>query len=257
MACAWYIGDYINLRGYLKLPRVPAHQPAIVSVKDGGLAMIYRYGAVVFFNVSKSRQRGFLAELKPYVRAPYENPEIEEERIKITRDESIEGELASTICLRNASLERLQIVASVLSKSVVLSQFEADIAGNFERIEPFAVQLEQSGRGDHNVRQLLKHIGRALLDELKMLGRVEVTDRPKLIWDHPELEQLYLQLEDDFDLSERAAMLDRKLELISRTVGTTLELVQKRRSTRVEWYIVFLILLELGLMVFQLVWQRN
>ena len=102
------------------------------------------------------------------------------------------------------------------------------------------------------MRQLLRHVGRALLDELKMVARVEVVDRPELIWDRPDLEQLYLRLEDEFELQERAAILDRKLELISRTVETVLELLQKSRSMRVEWYIVVLILLELVLTLYQL-----
>jgi uncharacterized Rmd1/YagE family protein len=101
------------------------------------------------------------------------------------------------------------------------------------------------------MRLLLRHIGRVLLDEMKMVARAEVTDRPELIWDHPDLEQLYLRLEDEFELQERAAILDRKLELISRTVETVLDLLQKRRSVRVEWYIVILIVMELALSLYQ------
>jgi uncharacterized Rmd1/YagE family protein len=124
-------------------------------------------------------------------------------------------------------------------------------------IEPFAAQLEKTGSCATSARDLLKHIGRTLLNEVKMLARVEVTDRPILLWEHPELEQLYVQLEEDFELKERAAMLDTKLELISRTVGTMLEIVQKRRSTRVEWYVVILILLEIGIMIYQMWFQRS
>jgi uncharacterized Rmd1/YagE family protein len=133
-----------------------------------------------------------------------------------------------------------------------LAQYEADVAVNFDRIEPFAIRLEQSGRGGRNMRLLLRHIGRALLDELKMVARVEVIDRPELLWDHPDLEQLYLRLEDEFELQERAAILDRKIELISRTVETVLDLLQKRRSVRVEWYIVILIVIEIALTLYDL-----
>jgi uncharacterized Rmd1/YagE family protein len=65
-----------------------------------------------------------------------------------------------------------------------------------------------------------------------------------------QLEQLYLRLEDEFELSERAEILDRKLELISRTVSTTLDLVQTQRGHRVEWYIVGLIVFEIGLTLY-------
>ena len=85
-----------------------------------------------------------------------------------------------------------------------------------------------------------------------MVARVEVSDRPELLWEHPELEQLYLRLEDEFEIEERAASLDRKLELISRTVETILDLVQKERSVRVEWYIVGLIVFEVVISLYDL-----
>ena len=251
-ARAVYIGEHIDLRGFVQSKRIPAQQPAIVPIPDGGLAMIYRYGAVVFFDVEVTYQQRFLEDLDPLVEHAYEHPETEELNISIT-DQKPEGEIGETVVLKDASVERLQTVAAVLSKSVALAQYEADAAANFDRIEPFAVQLEQSGRGGQNMSLLLRHVGRALLDELKMVARVEVVDRPDLIWDHPDLEQLYLGLEDEFELQERAAILDRKLELISRTVGTVLELLQKRRSMRVEWYIVILIVMELALTLYQLV----
>jgi uncharacterized Rmd1/YagE family protein len=248
---AVYVGEHIDLRGFLRSKRVPAQQPAIVAIPDGGLAILYRYGAVVFFDVLLTQQQQFLDDLEPLVLQPYAQPETEEIRISISKQEP-EGEIGEAVTLKDASIERLETVAAVLSKSVALAQYEADVAINFERIEPIAVQLEQSGRGGRNMRLLLRHIGRALLDELKMVARVEVTDRPELIWDHPDLEQLYLRLEDEFELEERAAILDRKLELISRTVGTVLDLLQKRRSIRVEWYIVALIIMELALTLYQL-----
>lgn len=248
---AVYVGEHIDLRGFCRSKRVPAQQPAIVAIPDGGLAILYRYGAVVFVDVLVEQQHQFLNELEPLVLQRYEQPETEEVRVSINRQKP-EGEIGETVILKEASIERLQAVAAVLSKSVALAQYEADVKVNFERIEPFAVQLEQSGRGGQNMRLLLRHIGRALLDELKMVARVEVVDRPELIWDHPDLEQLYLRLEDEFELAERAAILDRKLELISRTVGTVLDLLQKARSMRVEWYIVFLIIMELALTLYQL-----
>jgi required for meiotic nuclear division protein 1 len=250
-ARAIYAGEQIDLRSFVRSRRVLAQQPAIVALKGGGVAIIFRYGAVVFFDVSLAQQQTFLEELVPLVRQTYKQPETEEITISID-EQAPEGIAGEAVVLREASLKRLEIIAAAVGKSVALAQYEADAMQNFERIEPFAVQLEQSGRGGRNMRLLLRHTGSVLLDELKMVARVEVTDRPELIWDHPGLKQLYLRLEDEFELQERASILDRKLELIARTVGTVLDLLQKRRSSRVEWYIVILILIELAVMLYQL-----
>ncbi|MGH6662372.1 MAG: RMD1 family protein, partial [Rhodospirillales bacterium] len=98
-------------------------------------------------------------------------------------------------------------------------------------------------------RALLRQIGDVLLMQHKMVGRVEVAEKPDLLWDHPELERLYARLQDEFELNDRARALDRKLDLISRTAATSLDLLQNRRTLRVEWYIVILIVIELVLLV--------
>jgi uncharacterized Rmd1/YagE family protein len=250
-ARALYVGEHIDLRWFLKSTRVTAQQPALIPLEGGGIAILYRYGAVVFFNTAAPHEQRFLDDLAPLVSHSYTHPESEEIVIRISSQDR-EGVENGTVIVVDGTSQRLEIVAAALSKTVALAQYEADVAVNFEQIEPFAMQLERSGRGGRNMRQLLRHIGRALLNEHKMVARVEVVDRPELLWERPELEQLYLRLEDEFELRERAATLDRKLDLISRTAGTVLDLLQKRRSSRVEWYIVILIILEIALSVYGL-----
>jgi len=90
----------------------------------------------------------------------------------------------------------------------------------------------------------------------KMVGRVETGEKPELLWEHPELERLYMRLADEYELRERDRALDRKLDVVSRTVETVLGLVQTRSSTRVEWYIVLLIVAELVLAAYSLLLNR-
>jgi uncharacterized Rmd1/YagE family protein len=46
--------------------------------------------------------------------------------------------------------------------------------------------------------------------------------------------------------------LERKLDLVSHTAQTVLEVLQNRRSLRLEWYVVLLILVEIFLSVVQI-----
>ena len=56
---------------------------------------------------------------------------------------------------------------------------------------------------------------------------------------------------------ERLAALDRKLELIARTERTLVDLISTKHSLRVEWYIVILIVIEIGLSLYQLFGVRG
>src|SRR3569623_1566576 len=103
------------------------------------------------------------------------------------------------------------------------------------------------GRTDFRDTKLLRHIGGTLLIQHTTVGRVEVGEKPEILWERPDLERLYVRLEDEYELRERHVALERKLELISRTAETLLNLMQHKRSLRVEWYIVILIMAEIAL----------
>ena len=158
------------------------------------------------------------------------------------------------VLLKDTDNARLEIVADVLGKSVVLARYESTVAQTFERIEPFAAELARQKTGSRMARELLSQLGSALLIEQQMVGRVQIDDTPEVLWDRPDLERLFARLRDEFEIIERFTALNRKLELVSRTVETALGLIQARRSLRVEWYVVILIVFEILLTLYQMFW---
>ena len=66
------------------------------------------------------------------------------------------------------------------------------------------------------------------------------------------MEGLFGRLQDEYEIIERHAALERKLNLISSTVQTLLEMLGSRHSLRVEWYIVILIVVEILLTLYEL-----
>jgi len=85
-----------------------------------------------------------------------------------------------------------------------------------------------------------------------MVGRAEIIEKPEIAWDQPNLDRLYGKLAQEFELRDREEILTRKLELILSASGTYLDLMMGRRTLRVEWYIVFLILVEILLLLYEL-----
>ena len=126
----------------------------------------------------------------------------------------------------------------------MLSNYETRIAEIFDGIEPLAATLREKGRAGGRSKELLRHIRDVLLMQQKTVGRVETGEKPELLWELPELGRLYMRLVEEYELAT-ATVLDRKLDIISRTAETLLGLAQTRSSLRVEWYIVLLIIAEL------------
>jgi uncharacterized Rmd1/YagE family protein len=249
---ALLLGDRIDTRG-LERDDTIATNPLTLRIGQNGIAFLFRYGVAVFAGLSAIEEDDVVRSLGPRITERAASPETDQVQVLIKADAEHMVEPSGAIVLREASPERLQIVANVLSKSLILSHYEARIASGFDQIEPLAARLQQAGRTGYQAKRLLQHIGGVLLTQQRMVGRVEMEEKPDVLWDHPELERLYARLEDEYELAERANALERKLALVTDTVGTVLDLVQNQRSVRLEWYIIGLILVEILLTVADMV----
>jgi required for meiotic nuclear division protein 1 len=246
------LGERLHLRGLYETPL--EYSPLVQPVGERGLAMLFRYGVVVLFNVTDTEQKVYLKELKERIDKPYRRHESEDAQVVVSAQ--TEGVSAEGINITDLTLPRLQVAATVLARSVSLAYFELAMAAAFDAVEPLARKLDQPRASSGALKELLRHIGNTLLVQQKMIGRVEIEDKPDILWDQPELERLYARLDDEYELRERLATLERKLELIERTAETTLDLVQSRRMLRVEWYIVGLIVFEVILTLYEMWWKR-
>jgi required for meiotic nuclear division protein 1 len=144
------------------------------------------------------------------------------------------------------------VIADVLAKSVVLAHDEREVAKVFEIIEPFAKELADRGRTRRSRKGMLKLLGNALLVQHRVSGRVAVAEKPDALWDRPDLERLYARLEDEYELKERVDALNRKLAVVAETANSLADIIDTRRSLRLELIIVVLIALEIVVTFYQI-----
>lgn len=243
------IAEAIDTRA-LRKTRNLSPSPLTLEAGAAGCAVVFRFGAVVFFDVSAVDEAAFLRQLEPLLTRPVDPPRTEEATLLRAEDgeERVEGDV---IHLPQITLQHLQITADVLAKSVVLEDYEVKIGARIEALTPVTTSLRDGRVRGGLDRLLLRHIGDTLLNHQEMFGRIEVEDKPDILWDAPHLERFYGRLFDEYEVAERHESLERKLDIISRTAQTTLDVLQARRSLRVEWYIVALIVFEILLTLWE------
>jgi uncharacterized Rmd1/YagE family protein len=238
-ARAMNLADRIDIKGLD--PRLSNHLPVTVAVGTG-CAMLFRSGAIVFFGVDTVAQERFIHDLEPRLTGRYKTPEVERANIRLGEQDAVEPD---ALILKESSIERMQVVAEILAKSVVLARNEQTIGEAFDAIEPLARSMHSNpSRLPWRQRDLVRHIGAAMMAEHTLVDRAEVLEKPELLWDRPDLDRLYARLEDEYEIRERHHILESKLSLVSNAARTMLELTQSRRSLSVEYWIVALIVFE-------------
>lgn len=263
-AVAAFLGNQrpLTVRALLLGERIDTHRfagqeplsrmPLTIGVREGGIAVLFRYGVIVLMNVSPDGEKALTERLFYLVVDPFEPRESDEVRIDVRSDADDQIDVSGAITLKEITLDRIHLIADVLAKSLVLSHYESRVAIGFDRIEPMAEMLRRNGRLGIGSRPLLRQIGNALLMQHKMVGRAETSEKPDLLWDHPELERLYTRLAEEYELRDRARSLDHKQAVILQTSEIMLGLVQERSNLRLEWYVIALIVLELIVTIYAL-----
>ncbi len=245
---ARFVGTRIEIRSRQKRDTIDA-VPEVVIDEKGRLMASYRFGVVVFSGYTEVEENGRLGTLGDRISGRFETPEVEYLDLRVVPGENERIDKDGVLLLNDLGAERLLVIASVLAKSVVLAHYEQCLAPILDRVEVLGENLQKGHSGAERT-QLLQEIGQSLLIQTRTVGRVEIAEKPDLVWDNPDFDQLYVRLAAEYELRERDLALTRKLDLVAKTSELYLDLIHNRQSLRVEWYIVILILFEIALSLY-------
>jgi uncharacterized Rmd1/YagE family protein len=229
----------------LEHDHVVSTAPLTYKFGKDGVVTLFRYGVVVMIGLTVEEEEEVLKGLRPRLIRPVQPAEEESVVIDLIPDKDEQIMPGGPIALKAITPDSLIVIADALSKSVVLAHDERQVAAVIDLVEPFARQLAEKGRASAGRGPIFKQIGNALLVQQRVAGRVAVTDKPDVLWDRPSLERLYARLEDEYELKERTDALFRKLSVISETAQVLTDILDTKRSFRLEMIIVVLIAVEL------------
>lgn len=250
-ARAVLLGERIDTAG-LERDDTLSVSPLAFRVGETGMAVVFRYGVVVLIGLDTLAEDEVLRGIAPRVIGPF--PDREEETARMAVTEGLEERIdpGGLVRIADASTARLTIVAHALAKSTVLAHHERQVAEVFDTIEPWAAEIARRGRRHGSRQAVIRLIGQALLVEHRVSARVAAGEKPDLLWDRPDLERLYARLDTEYELDERATVLNRKLGLIGQTARLMADLIDTERSYRLEAAIVVLIVAEICLTLFEM-----
>jgi uncharacterized Rmd1/YagE family protein len=246
---ALQLGESLDTKG-LERQDAFSTNPLAFQATPSGTAILFKYGAAVFVNMSPVEEEQVVHGLGHRIMGPIAPVEMETAQIVVAPAEDDQIDASGTIHLRSLDPTRLLLVGEALAVSVALAYVERRIATAFDRIEPIAASLLQRKLPSGPQSALLEQIGEALMLQKRLAARVDLDDKPDVLWDHPELDRFWGKLVDEYDLPARGLAVERKLVVIRETADTITELLSTRTSHRLEWLVIILIGIEITLALY-------
>lgn len=214
-----------------------------------GLTFAFRYGVAVTFCTTVNRIPALDKALLAHVQEPAEHQEIETATVLLTNGGKERVDDDGAIHLADDEEPRLLLVATVLAHSVMLSRDEMLVSDVFNSSVPLVADLQVNGKARLSIPECMRMVGGVLAARHRVMGTAQAGERPDLLWDHPDLDRLYTRLEAEYELGERAEVLERKFGALGDFTEVLLDIAQDKRAVRLEVAIIALIAVELLLSI--------
>ncbi len=227
-------------RGAVQLHREALHFQLREDKRTRGDIFYFSYGAVVFWGFAANEEKEFLHDLKKFERDPALHTEDEftyiyGDGMKIEDDE---------ICLPNKSSLSKFSISHGIAQSVKLTIFEESIQKTFDNTKRIPVELSERGNISLSRKEISQQMGQIFLERNYVNLHTEMLDTPEFFWEHPELEPFYRRTAHYLDITKRAEALNRRLNVIHELFEILRNELNHQYSSRLEWTIIILIVIE-------------
>ncbi|XP_054716813.1 required for meiotic nuclear division protein 1 homolog isoform X2 [Uloborus diversus] len=205
-------------------------------------------GSVVFWNVPDLEQQSILKFLKPFETNSYDFNLVKEEKedLEYSYSEKETKFSGGSIVLNSEKETDLYTYAfsNSMALSVKLAMWEAALESYIDSMEWVTENMKCGKEINMSRSHVFKKRG-----ELFALRHVinlssDLLDTPDFYWDRQELEVLYQQTCNYFNVAKRTKVMNERLSYCSELIDLLGNHMNDKHHVRLEWMIIILIMVE-------------
>lgn len=230
------MGAHVNL--YRDVIHYLPSQPPLGDI------FYFPYGAIVFWGFSSEQCRFYLDQIKEFEEQPLDEIEVDQftfvlgEVPKIVEDE---------IILPNDDVLSRLAVSHGLAQSVKLGSFEGALRKTFNHTKRIPEELAKHGHISLSRQEIRRKMGELFIERNSINLHVDILDTPEFFWEYSELEPLYAMTANYLDLETRVEVLNQRLDVMHELFEMLGNELNHQHSSRLEWTIIILIIVEVVL----------
>jgi uncharacterized Rmd1/YagE family protein len=249
---AAYVQNFALKRLAASYPNAQRLANSLQTIPPGGGRMtVYRFGAIVFHNVSAERRALELSRLTQL--APDLTPAANVSAEFAVIEDGSASPLLVDGKLRLAQMTDADgdLIALILAQTVAVECYERIVEEMFARLEALLMRMEQRGTVSFGMRSLHRLIGKALNTRSEALTVMRMLDDPGDSARDGAALPVQRVLRDEFGLADRHRSILRKLESVQDTLELLVEAARDDRFVLLEAVIALLIVFQVAFTLLQ------
>jgi uncharacterized Rmd1/YagE family protein len=229
---------------------------------------VFRFGSVVFFNVSPRDVADVLYKIKKScstdpVLSGSERKEnfcvhVQPE-MPISDDDhgnNLNKVVTGEYCVvQELNMKSVDVISNVMAQSVALDSYNDmvdELLANFETINGKVVTGYGNSLTTVDRDKMFRAVARNNSIFIEMVSKVGIKDRSDTAWNLSQYEDIHDGMKEEFDIDQRFEHIEFKLNLIQQNAKFFLEVLAHQKSTSLEWIIIVLIGVECMLMCMEM-----
>lgn len=216
---------------------------------------VFRFGSVVFLNVSPRDVAAMVREIKLHAKEPvpagFERKESfgilvkpnllqQDEEITVTGDYCVVPDI---------DMNGVAVISNIMGQTVALDTYNDtvdELLANFASLNASVAKTGKFSSTDKGF--LFKTVAQNNSIFIDMISKIRIKDRSETAWKITKYETIHYGLKSEFELDERFDQIEYKLSLIQGNSKFFLDVMQSEKSNSLEWIIVILISVECVIM---------
>jgi uncharacterized Rmd1/YagE family protein len=250
------VGRAVNLKRIESLAgfKLIAKDPHLYRVGKGQFVVAMRYGVLVFWGVDADKIVEITKRLNPFIEDSFDENHWESIDLKVSKRKKAKVFDGTLYCCE-LTKEIKQLVSVVLSRSTVLEFFEKQTGQILSEYQGVLNSFHETGKAKATPKKLLKLVGSAMKIKNTSVHQLSMLEKPDFVWDDAELDLLYEDLEEEYEISSRYVILKEKLGMLFEDSEFILNYIDGQRAFVLELTIVILIVMEVILFVYEIWWN--
>ncbi|KAJ3183687.1 hypothetical protein HDU85_002116 [Gaertneriomyces sp. JEL0708] len=205
---------------------------------------IFDYGVIVFWNLSQPAEHAYLSLIQPF--AIHMLPPTVRESEDFHFQYSLNGSQRiynDMITLKSGNSLMKLTISHGIGQSVKLAYFENVMDGTIEGCIDLPRMMARFGDIHMTRRDVMKIVGKLFRLRVDVNLISNVLDTPELFWSEPELEGLYNAIRGYLEISQRAKLLNSRVQIVSDLLGTLTAHMNSNEAAYITWIIIVLIVM--------------
>lgn len=224
------------------------YREVIYAAVNDGEVFFFPYAAIVCWNLDNPTCRELLTFLKQYEYQSIED--ICDDEFTYDYGYTLEVDDDNIILPDHGVLTKLAC-SHALAQSVKIDSFEQTIQKTINITKELPEVLASQGRINLSGKEIRRMMGRLFIDRHSINLHQELLDTPEFFWEHSDLEPTYNLISHYLDRERRVNVLNQRLTVLKELFDMLNNEINHKHSSRLEWTIIFLIMIEVVIVLWR------